>query len=139
MSRHLGKAACIAALAFLLASCAATPPPSACVAPLKPATEVDLYFGRSTPTGEVSDAKWAQFLTSEITPRFPAGLSVIDVAGQYRDPSGHIGREKSKRVVLLVFDAPAHAAKVKEIVDTYKKRYAQHSVLHTERMACAGL
>lgn len=127
------------ALAFLLACCAAGSPPSSCIAPLKSATEIALYFGRGTPTGEVSDAEWAQFVTSEITPRFPAGLSVIDVAGQYRDPSGHIGREMSKQVVILVFDAPAHAAKVKEIVDTYKQRYAQHSVLHTERPVCAGL
>ena len=128
-----------AALAFLLASCAAGPPSTPCIAPLTSATEIALYFGRGTPTGEVSNAEWAQFLTGEITPRFPAGLSVIDVAGQYRDPSGHIGRETSKQVVILVFDAPAHAAKVKEIVDIYKRRYAQHSVLHTERPVCAGL
>ncbi|MCX7367192.1 MAG: DUF3574 domain-containing protein [Alphaproteobacteria bacterium] len=139
MSLHPGKAACVAALAFLLASCASAPPPSTCVAPLKVATQVDLYFGRGTATGEVSASEWAEFLTGEITPRFPDGLSVIDVSGQYRDPSGRIGREHSKLVTILVFDPPAHTPKVKAIVDTYKKRYAQHSVLHTERTMCAGL
>lgn len=139
MSPLPGKAACVPALALLLASCASTTPPPACVAPLKPATEVDLYFGRGTPAGEVSDTEWAQFLTSEITPRFPDGLSVIDVAGQHRDPSGIIGRERSKLVILLVFDPPAHMPKVKAIVDTYKQRYAQHALLHTERTVCAGL
>lgn len=140
MSPHPANAACLAALALLLASCASTSPaPPACVAPLKAATEVDLYFGRGTPAGEVSDAEWAQFLTSEITPRFPDGLSVIDVAGQHRDPSGVIGREHSKLVVILVFDPPAHMPKVKAVVDTYKQRYAQHALLHTERTVCAGL
>ena len=139
MISYLGKAACAAAPALLLASCAATPPPSSCVAPLKSAAQVDLYFGRGTAAGEVSAAEWVQFLTGEITPRFPDGLSVIDVAGQYRDPSGHIGREHSKLVVILVFDPPAHMPKVKAIVDTYKQRYNQHSVLHTERTVCAGL
>lgn len=139
MIPHPGKATGVAALALLLASCATTPPPSSCVAPLKVATQVDLYFGRGTATGEVSAVEWAQFLTSEITPRFPDGLSVIDVAGQYRDPAGQIGREHSKLVVVLVFDPPAHMPKVKAVVDTYKQRFAQHSVLHTERTVCAGL
>ena len=34
-----------------------------------------------------------RFLDDEVTPRFPDGLSVLDVAGQYRDPSGRIVRE----------------------------------------------
>lgn len=124
--------------ASLLAGCAGEPP-TACSPPLKPALEVDLYFGRGTVRGEVKEAEWAAFLAEEVTPRFPDGLSVTDVAGQWRDQSsGRIGREHSKRVTIVVLDAPAHAPKVAAIVETYRKRYDQQSVLHTEYAVCVA-
>jgi hypothetical protein len=129
----------------LLALAACTPPPAQtaavpCVAPLKPALQVDLYFGRETDKGrEVSEAEWASFLNEEVTPRFPDGLSVLDVSGQYRDPQGRIARERSKLLVVVVFDAPAHLAKVQAIVDGYSQRYGQHSVFRVEHAVCAGL
>ena len=120
---------------MLLGACAQGPVPAPCAAPLKPALEVDLYFGR----GRVSDAQWAAFLAEEVTPRFPDGLSVADIAGQWRDPGGTIGRENSKLLIVVVFDAPAHAPKVEAIVSAYKRRFAQQSVLRVERPACAAL
>lgn len=125
----------------VLAACA-TPPlkaESACTAPLKPALQVDLYFGRATARGgEITEAEWAGFLADEVTPRFPAGLSVLDVAGQYREPSGRIERERSKLLTVVVFDAPAHGQKVQAIVDAYRQRYGQDSVFRVERAVCAG-
>ena len=118
------------------AACAT--PPSQCAAPLKPAVQVDLFFGRDTPKGELSEAEWASFLAEEVTPRFPDGLSVLDVSGQHRSPSGRIVREKSKLLVIVVFDPPAHQPKVAAIVEAYTKRYDQHGVFHTERTVCAG-
>lgn len=114
-------------------------PLQSCPAPLKPALQVDLYFGRDTPRGETSEAEWAAFLADEVTPRFPAGLSVLDVTGQHRDASGRIVREKSKLLVIVVFDPPGHAASVQAIVAAYARRHGQESVFHTERSVCAGL
>jgi hypothetical protein len=112
---------------------------TSCLAPLKPAVEVDLYFGRGLPGGgEVSDADWASFLSTEVTPRFPDGLSVIDMAGQWRGPSGEIARERSKMLVVIVFDAPAHGPKVQAVIDAYLKRFRQREVLRAERAMCAG-
>lgn len=110
----------------------AAPAPS-CVTPLKPAVEVDLYFGEVRPT------EWRTFLDEEVTPRFPDGLSVIDIYGQYRNRQGAIGRERSKLLVIVVFDAPAHGARVQAIVDSYRRRYRQESVLRVERPICAAL
>jgi Protein of unknown function (DUF3574) len=125
-------------LVLLLGGCA--PQQAAlCTAPLKPAVEVDLYFGRAIAGGgEVSDADWASFLATEVTPRFPDGLSVVDMAGQWRGPSGEIARERSKLLVVIVFDAPAHGPKVQAIIDAYMKRFHQREVLRTERPLCAG-
>lgn len=110
-----------------------------CADSLKPAVEVNLYFGRDKPAGgEVSDAEWASFLADTVTPQFPAGLTVIDARGQHRDPAGVIGSERTKLVVVVVFDAPAHRPKVASIVDTYAKRFGQHEVFRVEQPVCAG-
>ncbi|MBS0546908.1 MAG: DUF3574 domain-containing protein [Proteobacteria bacterium] len=125
-------------MALLLGACAPQPAPS-CATPLKPAVEVDLFFGRSIEGGgKVSDAEWADFLAAEVTPRFPNGFTVLDAAGQYREPSGTITREPSKLVVIVVFDAPDFRAKVTALVDVYRKRFRQHDVLRLERPVCAG-
>ena len=121
-----------------MGACAPQQAPS-CATPLKPAVEVDLFFGRSIDGGGlVSDTDWASFLATEVTPRFPSGFSVFDAAGQYREPSGAISREPSKMVVIVVFDTPAYRAKVSALVDAYLKRFRQHEVLRTEKPVCAG-
>ena len=129
-----------AAALLLLAAC--TPPSqtaaSACAAPLKPALQLDLYFGLATKDREIGDVEWAAFLNEEVTPRFPDGLSVLDVAGQYRIPTGRITRERSKLLVIIVPDAPAHLPKVQAIVDAYKRQFNQLSVLRVERAVCAA-
>jgi hypothetical protein len=135
----------IAVAAALLALTACTPPPTqtaaiACAAPLKPALQVALYFGRGAEGGrEVGEAEWASFLNDEVTPRFPDGLSVFDVRGQYRNPQGRIERERTKLLVIVVFDAPAHLSKVQAIVDSYSRRHGQNSVFRVEHAVCAGL
>jgi hypothetical protein len=124
--------------ALVLGACA--PPPNAvCAPPLKPALEIDVYFGRDKPAGgEVSDAEWASFLAESVTPRFPDGLSVLNVEGQHRDPSGRVVPERTKLLVVIVFDAPAHRVKVGDIADAYVKRFGQHGVFHVEHPVCAG-
>ena len=135
--------AAIAALAIAVAggdALAQGGPAMVCVAPLKPAVSVELYFGRGKPDGgEVSDAEWEDFLATEVTPRFPDGLSVMDVMGQYRGSSGRAVSERSKRLQVVVFDPPTHAAKLAEIIDLYRQRFRQESVLRTERNLCAAL
>ena len=127
-------------LALAVGACAQAATPPVCTAPLTPAVAIDLYFGRDKPTGgEVTDAEWGAFLTEVVTSRFPDGLSVFDSSGQYREPNGRIVRERSKRLVVIVFDAPAHKAKVIEIVDAYKQRFGQYSVFRVEQPVCAGL
>ena len=136
----IGRPFSAAALALLAGGCASTGvAPLACTAPLKPAIQVDLYFGRDKPAGgEVSEAEWAAFIAESVTPRFPDGLSVLNVEGQTRVPSGVIVRERTKLLVVVVFDAPAHEAKVGEIVVAYNRRFGQHGVFRTERAVCAG-
>ncbi|TAJ36455.1 MAG: DUF3574 domain-containing protein [Reyranella sp.] len=142
---HMRRLALLAVLG-LLSACAQTsaqsqPPQVAasCAAPLKPALALNLYFGRDKPGGMVSEAEWATFVAQEVTPRFPDGLSVINVAGQSRGASGSVERERTKLLIIVVFDAPAHQPKVVAIIDAYNRRFAQNSVFRTEHAVCAGL
>ncbi len=134
----------ITVLLLALGGCAAAPatiaPASACRAPLKAMTQVDLYFGRNIPGGgEVSDAQWRQFLDEVVTPRFPDGLSVLDVYGQWKSTrTGTIARERSKRLSIIVSDAAAAAANVEAIKAAYKQRFRQESVLQSEGGVCAA-
>ena len=127
-------------VAVSLGACAQAGAPAVCTAPLKSALEIDLYFGRDKQGGgEVSEAEWASFLTDTVTPRFPDGLSVLNVEGQTREPSGRIVRERTKLMVVVVFDAPAHQGKVREIIEAYNSRFGQHGVFRSEHPVCAGL
>ncbi len=130
------------ASAALLALAACTVPQkiaSSCPAPLRPAVEVDLYFGGEAGNGRaVSEAEWAAFMAEEVTPRFPDGLSVIDVSGQYREPSGRMVREKTKLIVVVIFDSPSHLGRVQAVIDAYARRHSQNSVFRTEHAVCAG-
>lgn len=131
----------MAAALLALSACTPSAPhimAATCTAPLKPAVQVDLYFGLVTNGREISETEWAAFLGEEVTPRFPAGLSVVEVAGQYHDPQGRVTRERSKLLIVIVPDASRHLAKVQAIVDIYKTRFSQLSVLHVERPICAA-
>jgi hypothetical protein len=130
---------------LVLGGCATAPATTApaaatCRAPLKAMTQVDLYFGRNMAGGgEVSDAQWRQFLDEVVTPRFPDGLSVLDVHGQWKSPrTGAIARERSKRLSIIVPDAASAAAQFEAIKAAYKRRFRQESVLQSEAGVCAA-
>ena len=93
----------------------------------------EVYFGMSTPGGElITPEAWQEFLNTEITPRFPAGLSVIDTAGQWRNAGGHIDREPGKLLVLLHPDNSAADAAIEEIRRLYCGRFRQEAVMRVE-------
>jgi len=98
---------------------------------------VQLVFGRNDGGRlAVSDDDWRRFIDEVVTPRFPEGLSVLDVQGQWRAPDGALVREPSKIVYLLLDDGPDDPAKIAHIRDAYKQRFHQTSVLLVSQKAC---
>jgi len=88
-----------------------------------------VYFGLSDDKGPIAEADWQTFVERVVTPRFPAGLTVIAASGQWRDRDGRIGREPS-RVVEIVHDDTAPPARlVGEIVAAYKRDFRREAVL----------
>ncbi|HEX2228229.1 MAG TPA: DUF3574 domain-containing protein, partial [Candidatus Binatia bacterium] len=98
----------------------------------------ELYFGRAKPDGSmVSDEEFRAFLDDIITPRFPNGLTVLSGAGQFRGSSGMITREGSKFVILLYRAGEKDSsARIEEIRASYRKTFAQESVLRVDGESC---
>jgi hypothetical protein len=110
-----------------------------CRPPLEPWSQVELYFGRDLGgDAVVSEEAFQHFLAEVVTPLFPDGLSVVEVAGQFRDGEGTIVREPTKLLILLVPDAAGVAPDVETIIAAYKERFDQQSVLHAEQPVCVG-
>ena len=124
-----GAVLAILVLAMAPASRAGTP---SCPAGFEEFTEYRLFFGRSRGDVEVvSDKAWRGFLAAEITPRFPDGLTVLDAAGQWRDGSGAIMRERTKLVIVLAKPGAAEVRHTVEIAEAYKRSFGQEAVLRT--------
>ena len=94
--------------------------------------QVRLFFGLATPHGILSDADWTHFLSDEITPRFPRGLTVVQANGQWQAPGEHaVTREPSRVVEIVDAGGPAMERAIHDIVTAYRERFEQQSVMLT--------
>jgi hypothetical protein len=97
-----------------------------------------VYFGRNRPDGgTVADAEWQTFLDEVVTPRFPAGLTVVEATGQWKGRSGVVEQERSEIVTVFhAGDAAARAA-IAEVAAEYRRRFRQEAVLRERTPTCA--
>jgi hypothetical protein len=137
LALRAGAAAVLAAL--LLAGCAG-PQALLCPAGQESRAVADILFGRNI-GGRlgVSEAAWRRFVAGEITPRFPDGLTIVDAAGQWRDPQRNaIVSEPSKVVTIVLGDRVRDEARIAAVTEAYRKRFRQKSVLVVMRSACVA-
>ncbi len=100
--------------------------------------QIDLYFGRNIgTTGRVTEQQFQQFLASEITPRFPDGLTAYNAKGQFLDSSEQLIKEPSKVVSLIFEDTEQNEQSIYEVIDAYKQQFQQESVLEVVNEAVA--
>jgi hypothetical protein len=98
----------------------------------------ELYFGLGLEGGNggVDEAGWRAFLDREVTSRFPDGLSVVDVYGQWQGKGQtQPERLRSKLLLLLYPDTPAHRADVEAIRVAWKAKTGDQSVLRVTQPA----
>lgn len=102
-------------------------------------TREELYFGTNIAGGgNVSDAQWQSFLDEEVTSRFPSGLTVVNGSGQYLHSNGNRVSEQTKIVILLYQkDEAKNAHMIDEVIDRYKSRFRQESVLRIKNRVSA--
>lgn len=92
-----------------------------------------LYFGlgpAEDPSKGVSDADWRAFLDKEVTPRFPAGLSVVDVYGQWESKGQSTPEHiRSKMLVIGYPETAANERSIEAIRIAWKAKTHDLSVM----------
>ena len=102
-----------------------------------------LYFGLGPadpdpahPGQGVSEARWHEFLDREVTPRFPDGLSVFDVYGQWQGKNQTTPeRLRSKCLVIDYPDTQTNRDKIEAIRAAWKKMTGDQSVMRVTQPA----
>jgi hypothetical protein len=123
-------------LAVALCGCASM---SVCRSGEQASVHDTLYFGTGRPDGGVvSVGEWTRFLETVVTPRFPQGLTVSEVSGQWRGNDGSIVRESTHVLQLVHPDDAASEELVVEIAQTYKTQFEQEAVLRVSSRVCTS-
>jgi Protein of unknown function (DUF3574) len=140
------------ALFLALAGCAHKPPSPASLAaaptlsgdpnhPGQTSNWVDtkLYFGLGPidhPEKGMSEALWRDFLDKQVTPRFPDGLSVVDVYGQWQGKHQTVPeRLRSKMLIIDYPDTEENRAKIEAIRAAWKQQTGDQSVMRVTQPA----
>jgi Protein of unknown function (DUF3574) len=95
----------------------------------------ELFFGTEKPDGSaVTDEEFRAFLDSQITPRFPDGLTLLKGDGQFRNSEGLIIKEESFVLILLypVETFRDSSKRIESIRRCYLKTFQQESVLRAD-------
>jgi len=101
--------------------------------------DTKLYFGLGLadhPEQGISETAWREFLDKEVTSRFPDGLSVLDVYGQWQGKQETAPeRLRSKLLIIDYPDTPENQAKIEAIRAAWKQKTGDQSVLRVTEHA----
>lgn len=99
----------------------------------------ELYFGMSRAAGpDITEEEFQHFLDAVVTPRFPAGLTVLTGDGQFRGASGLVIQERSKVLILFYPWSSGRNRAVERIRTRYKREFAQEAVLRVDTTSCVS-
>ena len=113
---------------------------SSCSQDAQTMSKVELYFGLDIPGGEtVRPQAWEQFVDEEVTPRFPDGLTIDEVSGQWQDAKTGETVQESSRVLMILYKPSEESEKaIEEIRTTYKSQFRQDSVMRLDETNCVS-
>ncbi len=116
-------------LAVAASACASRPPADG----TEPWIRAELWLGAEIPSGgEVTDAAWEDFVAREVASRFPAGFSVLEAQGRWREEAGEEVRERTRVLVILHPAGDTAAAEaIEAIAEAYVERFGQEAALRT--------
>jgi hypothetical protein len=99
----------------------------------------ELFFGLSKSDGSmITETEFQNFVDTEVTPRFPDGLTLLNGTGQFRTTSGNIIKEGSKLLILLYPYSPDSSIAIEQIREAYKTTFQQQSVLRVDDPSCVS-
>lgn len=101
--------------------------------------DTQLYFGlgpADAPDKGISETKWREFLDREVSTRFPDGLSVVDVYGQWQGVKQKTPeRLRSKLLIIDYPNSQENRDKVEAIRSAWKKQTGDQSVMRVTQPA----
>jgi hypothetical protein len=101
--------------------------------------DTKLYFGlgpADNPEKGTSEAQWRAFLDKEVSSRFPDGLSVLDVYGQWQGKKQTAPeRLRSKMLIIDYPDSKENRDKIEAIRSAWKKMTGDQSVMRVTQPA----
>jgi len=131
----------LGATALLLAGCASRPREFAanCLSSSQKPT-AELLFGLiAGGAPSVSEAEFRRFVSREVSPRFPDGLTVVNATGRWAPPAGSDIGDQPKLVMIVLHGGADDQAKLAAIRAAYQTRYHQQSVLLPADQDCVSL
>jgi hypothetical protein len=101
--------------------------------------DTKLYFGlgpADQPDKGIRESEWRTFLDREVSPRFPDGLSVVDVNGQWQGKNQTTPeRLRTKMLIIDYPDTAENRAKVDAIRAAWKQKTGDQSVMRVTEPA----
>jgi len=98
-----------------------------------------LYFGlgpADRPEQGISEAQWREFLDKQVTPRFPNGLSVENVFGQWQGKNESAPqRLRTKMLIIDYPDTQENRDKIDAIRAAWKQKTGDQSVMRVTEPA----
>ncbi len=149
---RFGSFLLVSTLVLVLASCAHQPVSTtqAAVAPTligdpahpgqtKGWVDTKLYFGlgpADQPEQGISETQWREFLDKQVTPRFPDGLSVVNVFGQWQGKNESAPqRLRTKMLIIDYPDTQENRDKIEAIRAAWKQKTGDQSVMRVTEPA----
>lgn len=98
-----------------------------------------LYFGRNRDGKEVvSESEWEDFLATTVSTVLPDGFTLFDARGQWKTSAGHIERERTKVINVVIPRGADGWNRVKKIASDYQERFGQEIVLKVSEEVCVA-
>lgn len=116
-----------------------SPAPTTCGTGQESMIRDALFFGQSIPGGGlIADSAWQDFLAQRVTPAFPAGFTILNAAGQWREESGAIAREPTRILVVVHTPSAGTDSTLRGIKADYMQRFRQEAVMWERTSACVS-
>jgi hypothetical protein len=135
--RRLGVAIAGLGLGLGLTACASAPTP-ACPTGQAQMRTAQIFLA-AKPPAKVSDTDIRKFVDTEVTPRFPYGVTLVDGGAQWKGEDNRLIREAAKVVLIVLPPKGDPAAQVEAVRAAYHARFKQDSVVVMPPPTCTVL
>jgi hypothetical protein len=127
------------AMTGLLSGCQLIPFAPACPAGQEHLRTAQLSLGRKNVGPPVKASDLQKFIDREITPRFPAGVTVMEGGSQWKGADSVLVRDAAKIVLIILPASGDRQGRLEAVRRAYRAQFKQESVLVVTQPACMAV